>query len=183
MAEEDGASPRELIIEACRRNNTSLLTDLINSLSGSAKGPQAISALINDTVSPTGFYPLHIAASNGSYEVLDILLDQEGVETDPHTRRDERTPLHCAVEYCNSLPKEEWEEGGSGRAVVEILLDAGCDPRTRDKHKQRAVDICDPRSEEIRNVLRRAEMVLVEGAGLMEEGGKEGGDGPPSDSE
>ena len=181
---KDGASPRELIIEACRRNNTSLLDDLLSDLSKDANGSQATSSLINDTVSPTGFYPLHVAASNGSYEVLDILLDQEGVETDPRTRRDERTPLHCAVEYCNGLDKEEWQEGGAGRAVVDILVDAGCDPRIRDKHKQRPVDICDPRNEEVRGMLRRSEMALQEGEALADvDGDEEGGSGPPSDSE
>jgi uncharacterized protein len=37
------------------------------------------------------------------------------------------TPLHKAVRFVNSLEKEEWDEA---QAVVEILLDAGCDPRS-----------------------------------------------------
>ena len=112
-----------------------------------------------------------------------MLLDQEGVETDPKTRRDERTPLHCAVEYCNGLERAEWEEGGAGRAVVDILLDAGCDPRIRDKHKQRPLEICDPRNEEVRNMLRKAEMALQEGEALAGADEDEGGSGPPSDED
>lgn len=180
-----GASSKELLIEASRRNNTSLLNDLLSSVSKSSSDPSsAIAALVNDTVSPTGLYPLHIAASNGSYDVLDILLDQEGVETEPLTKRDRRTPLHSAVEFCNGLDKEEWEEGGAGRSVVEILLDAGCDPRLKDKSGMRAVDVCDPRNESVRGVLRRGEMALLEGEALVvEDEGEEGGSGPPSDSD
>ena len=111
--------------------------------------------------------------------MLDILLDQEGVETEPRTKREGRTPLHSAVEYVNNLNKEEWEEG---QRTVEILLDAGCDPRLRDKFGQKAVDICDPRNEETRGVLRRGEMALVEGEALVEEDEEEE-EGPASDSD
>lgn len=55
-----------------------------------------------------------------------MLLDQEGVEIDGVERREGDTCLHKAVRYVNSLSKEEWEEG---QAIVEILIDAGCDPR------------------------------------------------------
>lgn len=55
-----------------------------------------------------------------------MLLDQEGVEIDLKERREEDTCLHKGVRYVNELSKEEWEDGGR---VVEILLDAGCDPR------------------------------------------------------
>ena len=180
-----GASPKELLIEASRRNNASLLNEILSSASkSSSDASTVIASLINDTVSPTGLYPLHIAASNGAWEVLDIMLDQEGVETEPRTKRDQRTPLHSAVEFCNGLDKEDWEEGAIGRSVVEILLDAGCDPRIRDKGGMKAVDVCDPRNESVRGVLRRGEVALQEGEALIAEGdGDEGGSGPPSDSD
>ncbi len=76
-----------------------------------------------------GEYCLHIAASYGSYEVLDTLLDQEGLEVDPLDRMERDTPLHKAVRFVNGLAKEEWEVGGS---LVELLLDAGADPRLVD---------------------------------------------------
>jgi len=76
-----------------------------------------------------GEYCLHIAASYGSYEVLDTLLDQEGLEVDPLDRMERDTPLHKAVRFVNGLPKEEWEAAGS---LVELLLDAGADPRLVD---------------------------------------------------
>ena len=59
-------------------------------------------------------------------EVLDVLLDQEGLEVDPLDRLELDTPLHKAVRFVNGLAKAEWESGAS---LVELLLDAGSDPR------------------------------------------------------
>ena len=41
-------------------------------------------------------------------------------------RLESDTPLHKAVRWVNGLEKGEWEAGGQ---VVELLLDAGADPR------------------------------------------------------
>lgn len=54
------------------------------------------------------------------------MLDQERVEVDPVDRMERDTPLHKAVRWVNGLQAGEWEGGG---AVVELLLDAGADPR------------------------------------------------------
>lgn len=58
--------------------------------------------------------------------MLDHLLDQEGLEVDPLDRMDGDTPLHKAVRFVNKLDKNEWH---SGAAFVELLVDAGADPR------------------------------------------------------
>ena len=58
--------------------------------------------------------------------MLDMLLDQEGLEVDPVDRLEKDIPLHKAVRFVNGLDKNEWE---AGAAVVELLLDAGADPR------------------------------------------------------
>ena len=60
-----------------------------------------------------------------------MLLDQEGLEVDPLDRLEKDTPLHKAVRWVNELSKREREELGEERVkgVVEILVDAGCDPR------------------------------------------------------
>lgn len=55
-------------------------------------------------------------------EVLDHLLDQEGLEVDPINRMEQETPLHKAVQYAN-------KEKEHGVEVVEMLIDAGADPR------------------------------------------------------
>jgi uncharacterized protein len=121
MADE-GATPRELLIESSRRNNTSLLHDLLASAPLSSK-PEPIAKFLNTTTDALGASALHIAAQYGSYEVLDVILDQEGVEIDGQEKRDGDTALHKAVRYCNST------NGVEGKGVVEILVDAGCDPR------------------------------------------------------
>lgn len=58
--------------------------------------------------------------------MLDLLLDQEGLEVDPIDRLEADTPLHKAVRFVNGLARSEWENGAS---LVELLLDAGADPR------------------------------------------------------
>jgi len=117
-----GASPRELLLEACRRNNTSLLHEVLTTISS----PEKIAHLLNTATDGIGNYCLHIAAAYGSYDVLDTLLDQEGVEVDPVDRLERDTPLHKSVRFVNGLAKVEW---GAGKEVVELLVDAGADVR------------------------------------------------------
>lgn len=125
MASDEGASPRELLLEACRRNNTDLLNDLLHSNPCNGK-PESIANFLNTATDALGASALHIAAQYGSYDILDTILDQEDVEIDGQERRDGDTCLHKAVRYCNDLAMDQWEDG---KAVVEILVDAGCDPR------------------------------------------------------
>jgi ankyrin repeat protein len=123
--DNDGASPREQLIEACRRNNTTLLNELLAAPPLSSQAP-AIAHFLNTTADPLGSSALHIAAQYGAYDVLDTILDQEGVEIDGQERREGDTCLHKAVRFANGLDKAEW---AFGREVVDILVDAGCDPR------------------------------------------------------
>lgn len=125
MASDEGASPKEQLIEACRRNNTTLLNDLFISPPLSSS-PKSIADFLNTTTDALGSGALHIAAKYGSYDVLDVILDQEMVEIDGREKREGDTCLHVAVRFANGLEKGEWEHG---RAVVDILVDAGCDPR------------------------------------------------------
>ena len=131
-----------------------------------------------------------------------MLLDQEGVEIDGPERRDGDTCLHKAVRYVNSLDKSDWKEG---EAVVDILIDAGCDPRyawrrhqstqngtnvidfrIRNKAKLRPFDLVDPRNTELRGLLRKAEFTIMAGNDVVEEEEEEGDNGEAgsaSDSE
>lgn len=125
MADDEGASPKELLLECSRRNNTSLLTEVLSSPPLDSN-PDAIAKFLNTTTDALGSSALHVGAQYGSYEVLDMILDQEGVEIDGQDRREGDTPLHKAVRYTNELRQEEWEVG---KAIVDMLVDAGCDPR------------------------------------------------------
>jgi len=151
--EHEGAKPSELVIEACRRNNTELLTSVIESCTS----PEAVAKLLNESKSVLGNYAYHEAASKGNYEIIDMLLDQEGFECDPINTREGDTPLHSAVRWVNEQPAENYEYGAS---LIEMMLEAGSDPRIRNKAKLKAVDLVDPRNTELRDVLQKAEYVM-----------------------
>jgi len=167
MADE-GASPRELVLEACRRNNTDLLQEVFDSFAkADKKGAAAkIAQLLNTARDGIGNGVLHLAATNGNYEILDLLLDQEGLEIDEIDRLEKDTPLHKAIRYVNTLDKADWDHGHS---IVDILLDAGCDPRIRNGAKLKAVDLADPRNEGLRGLLRKAEYSLQAGNDIVED--------------
>jgi hypothetical protein len=63
-----GASPRELVLEACRRNNTDLLQDVFDTFvksHGEKKGTVEIAQLLNKSRDGIGNGVLHLAATNG----------------------------------------------------------------------------------------------------------------------
>ncbi|MCJ1284190.1 hypothetical protein MMC26_003521 [Xylographa opegraphella] len=179
----EGASPRELIIEACRRDNVPLLHELFASHASAAQTAE----LINSARDGVGNYCLHIAASYGSSharadDVLEDLLDQEDVEVDPLDRLEGDSPLHKAVRYVNGLEKEDW---AGAAPLVELLVEAGADVRLRNKAKLRPIELVDPRNAELRAVLQRAEYAAMAGNDVVdeEEEGEEGPTGSASDSE
>lgn len=70
------------------------------------------------------------------------------------------------------------------RAAQQMLVDAGGDPRVKDKHGRKPADLCTPRTEELRSILRKEEYVANEGlkqAALQDD--DEGPTGSASDSE
>ncbi|MCJ1255349.1 hypothetical protein MMC24_003165 [Lignoscripta atroalba] len=175
---DEGASPRELLLEACRRNNISLLSEVLSS----QPSPTDIAQLLNTATDGVGNYCMHIAASYGSYDVLDTLLDQEGLEVDPLDRLEADTPLHKAVRFVNGLSKTEWEAGAS---LVDLLLDAGADPRIRNKAKLKPMELVDPRNTELRSILQKAEFAQMAGDDVVavDEEQDDGPTGSASDSD
>ncbi|MCJ1346802.1 hypothetical protein MMC31_005020 [Peltigera leucophlebia] len=172
---DEGATPRERLLEASRRNNTSLLSEVLATYSS----PVQVSAFLNKATDGLGSYCLHIAATYGSYDVLDLLLDQEGLEVDPIDRLEADTPLHKAVRFVNGLSRSEWEAGSS---IVELLLDAGADPRIRNKAKLKAQELVDPRNTALRNILQKAEFAIMAGDDVVDEDDN-GAAGSASDSD
>ncbi len=59
--EHDGASIQEILVEACRRNNTDLLHELLED-----KGDDEIAKLLNQTTTVMGNHLYHEAASRGN---------------------------------------------------------------------------------------------------------------------
>ena len=68
LRDPQGASPRELLLEAARRNNTALLSEILASQSS----PAQISHLLNTATDGVGEYCLHLAATYGSCMPLSL---------------------------------------------------------------------------------------------------------------
>jgi hypothetical protein len=83
------------------------------------------------------------------------------------------------VRFVNELDRDQWEAGTS---IVELLLDAGADPRIRNKAKLKAAELADPRNQELRNILSKAEYAQMAGNDVVVED-DEGGVGSASDSD
>ncbi|KAK4447472.1 hypothetical protein QBC34DRAFT_439951 [Podospora aff. communis PSN243] len=147
--EHDGASPSELLIEACRRNNTDLLFSLLED-----KPDPEIARLLNTTTTVMGNHLYHEAALRGNYEVIDALLDQPGFECDPINRIEGDTPLHSAIRWINSEPAEQRE---FGNALVEMMLEAGSNPRVKNKGGLTALQLVDPRNTGLRELIQKHE--------------------------
>ncbi|RDW80187.1 hypothetical protein BP6252_04825 [Coleophoma cylindrospora] len=153
--EEDGASAGELLIEACRRNNTDLLADVISSCGGEEKAAE----VLNNTKTVLGNYIYHEAALRGNYEVIDMLLDQEGFECDPINTREGDTPLHSAIRFINSLPPtppSPDNEPSAAYNLISMMLEAGSDASIRNKANLTAVQLLDPRNVELKRLFQEA---------------------------
>ena len=88
---------------------------------------------------------------------MDELLNVEFLECDPLDRREGETPIHTAVKYANEREVE------LGEAMAKMLIDAGGDPRVKDKHGRKPAEICTPKAAELRSTLMKEEYVLNEG--------------------
>ncbi|KAH8907809.1 hypothetical protein BR93DRAFT_967684 [Coniochaeta sp. PMI_546] len=147
--EHEGASVSEILIEACRRNNTDLLHEVLES-----KSDPEIAALLNTTTTVMGNHLYHEAALRGNYEIIDALLDMPDFECDPVNRVEGDTPLHSAVRWINSEPEAQRE---FGNALVEMMLEAGSNPRVKNKGGLTPLQLVDPRNEGLKEVIRKHE--------------------------
>lgn len=141
----NGASYAEQILECARRNNTELFLAIKTEINNDSE----LATLINSTREViTANSPLHIATLVGNWELIDVVLDVEGVEIDPVNREGD-TPLHLAVKYAN-------DEAEYGYFIIDNLLDAGSDPRIVDKHGLKPVNYV-RNNDKLRNLLESAE--------------------------
>jgi uncharacterized protein len=109
-------------------------------------------------------------------DVMDALFDIQGFECDPFTRVDKETPLHLAVRFANEKDLE------LGLEMIKMMCEAGCDPRIKNRHGQKPVDLVYGENKEIKLALQKAEYILTEG---VQENGAEHDqfDGSASESE
>ena len=120
------------------------------------------------------------AANVLTVDVMDELLNVEMLECDPLTRRDKETPIHRAVAYGNEREVELAE------AMAKMLIEAGGDPRVKDRLGRKPADICTPRTEQLQATLGKEEYVMNEGLrgnDVVQEDDDEGPTGSASDSD
>ncbi|GAP87128.1 putative ankyrin repeat protein [Rosellinia necatrix] len=150
----EGASVGEQLIEACRRNNVDLLTEIIQK----CKSDKEISDLLNNTTTVMGNHLYHEAALRGNYEVIDMLLDQPEFECDPVNRAEGDTPLHSAIRWINSEPPAQRE---FGNALVEMMLEAGSSTRVKNKAKLMPIQLVDPRNKGLKELIQKQEYAAL----------------------
>ncbi|PHH83601.1 hypothetical protein CDD82_6629 [Ophiocordyceps australis] len=148
-----GASVKERLIEACRSNNTDLLSEIID-----GRPDDEISALLNNTKTVLGNYLYHEAASRGNYEIIDLLLDQPDFECDPINRAEGDTPLHSAIRWLNAEPPAQ---RSFGSALVSMMLEAGSSTRIRNRGGLTPLNLVDPANKELRHLLRQHEYTAL----------------------
>lgn len=136
---------KQQLLSASTLNNVDLINQVIESVS-LAK----FAEIFNSTVDFTGNSPIHLCCKNGNYELLDLFLDQEGIEVDP-LNKDGEPPLFAAVRYSRDEPEH-------GQFIVETLIDAGCDVTIQDKDGLKAVDLVPKDNVELISVLQAAEI-------------------------
>ncbi|KAL5048018.1 hypothetical protein BDW71DRAFT_178641 [Aspergillus fruticulosus] len=169
---DEGASPRELIVEACRRDQPHLIEQVLDSLGG--KSNEEVAEVFNNVTDAMGNYALHICAQYGSYDTMDALFDIQFFECDPLTRLDSDTPLHVAVRYAMEKDAE------LGAEMIKMMCEAGCDPRVRNQYGQKPADLV-YNNQDIKTTLQQAEYVLAEG--LRNDDLADGDEGSASDSD
>ncbi len=145
--EAAGASPAEQLLEAARRNNTDLLHELLSKYQDK---PQDAIHLINTATDPTGNTALHLAARYGNYEVMDQLLDIEGVDVNVKAAMNGNTPLHYATLF-------SFEDPEYALFLVNELINCGASPSLRNTENLRPIDIIGDSNEKIKEALESAE--------------------------
>ncbi|KAK1458079.1 ankyrin repeat protein [Colletotrichum melonis] len=145
-----GASVKELLIEAARRDNTELFNDVIAGI----KDENELSRILNETTTVMGNHLYHEAASRGNYDIIDLLLDQPNFECDPINRQEGDTPLHSAIRWINNESQANRE---FGNALVDMMLEAGSSPRIKNKGGLTPLQLVDPRNPALRELIQKHE--------------------------
>lgn len=146
---DEGASYGEQLLDASRRNNVDLLNTVFENL---GESPEKIADLINNARDPLGDTALHLCCQYGSWEVLDAILDQDGIEIDPQNTKDLDTPLHVIVRYAQEEPEH-------GTFMARNLIEVGADPRIRNKDGEKPIDLIhSDELDELTDLLQGAEL-------------------------
>jgi len=88
---------------------------------------------------------------------MDKLLDVEYLECDPLTPRDKETPLHIIARYANE------RDAVVGNEMAKMAIEAGCDPRVKDKNGRKPIAVVEGSNHELQKILADEEIILNEG--------------------
>jgi len=145
----------ERALECARRDNEGLFDELMKEMEGKTK--EEIAKFWNEATDVMGNALLHVCAQYGSYDVMDRLFDVEKLECDPLTPRDKETPLHVIVRFANE------RDVVLGNAMAKMAMEAGCDPRVKDRNGRKPIAVADWSNHELRKMLGDEEIILNEG--------------------
>ncbi|KAI8339211.1 ankyrin [Chlamydoabsidia padenii] len=134
MADE-GASPNELMLAACRNDSESTLEEIFEA------GEYDIG--FTDGAGNTA---AHIAAKFGSLNCLELLVNLDDIDLDAKNRMDGNTPLHYAVEYQTKDPEY-------ALAMVDLLIQGGADTKIENRRKETPAMLVLPRNKDISDLL------------------------------
>lgn len=110
-------------------------------------------------------------------EIIDMLLDQDGFECDPISRIEGDTPLHSAIRYINSLLETSPltpEISTFAHELISMMIEAGSDPRLKNKANLTPYQLTDPRNTALKQQLQDAVDITQNQGDYVED--DEGGD-------
>ncbi|KAK4516299.1 uncharacterized protein ATC70_011269 [Mucor velutinosus] len=137
MADEEKTTDNDLMLAACRNDLDEMLEDIVK------EGDFDINH--TDDLGDTA---LHYTARFGSLTCMELLLKMPTIHVNLKNKKEGNTPLHLAVQY------EEDPEVALN--MVDILIDAGADPRIQNNAKSTVEDYVVGRSDDMRDLIDRA---------------------------
>ncbi|KAL7319689.1 hypothetical protein PS15m_002796 [Mucor circinelloides] len=137
IAEEEKTTDNDLMLAACRNDLDEMLEDIFK------EGDFDINH--TDDLGDTA---LHYTARFGSLTCMELLLKVPNINVNLKNKKEGNTPLHLAVQY------EEDPEVALN--MVDILIDAGADPRIQNNAKSTVEDYVVGRNDDMRDLIDRA---------------------------
>ncbi|CAG8455818.1 9277_t:CDS:10 [Paraglomus brasilianum] len=153
----------ELLLVAAKQDSEDIFEDILSQ-------PNTYNINHADSIGNTA---LHYAAQFGSLTLVRRLLGQKNINVNSQNTILGDTPLHKAVQYTD-VPADAYE-------IVEELLNAGANPRTRNKNGQRPNELVNPGNQDLTKLLQQAVAGLEADVSEIAQDDDSDDDEPPSD--